>query len=236
MRDERTPVWLHCCWSESTRRSCFPCSSLPAAALHRQDASDDNHQPVHSRTLRLCSPLKTKTHTPVWSVTVTCLLPLPPPALWWLWRPKGRRRRNTLCSRKWKFSEPVTPCWACWCGESIIRWVCALLNVSNLCLHRFECKYVCWSAVCEWIMRRLMTWAKCLYLSCCSQTTLKPAPRSKSTTTSSTSTVLYSTLPDCNLHPTASCDLHRFVLLWWFICQPMLIRNCRRPSWEQQCH
>lgn len=58
-----------------------------------------------------------------------------------------------------------------------------------------------------------MTWARCLYLSCCFQTTSKPAPRSKWTTTSSTSTVLLSAfiLPPvictdfCGSHDWSAC-------------------------------
>lgn len=69
----------------------------------------------------------TLTHECHWCEWVRCLLPTPPPTIWAPWRQRGRRRRNTLCSRKWRFSEPVTPCWASWCGESITRWVCVLL-------------------------------------------------------------------------------------------------------------
>ncbi|XP_033995182.1 phosphatidylinositol 5-phosphate 4-kinase type-2 gamma-like isoform X2 [Trematomus bernacchii] len=59
----------------------------------------------------------------------------------------------------------------------------------------------------------------CLYLSCCSQTTSKPAPRSKSATTSSTSTVL---------HPNLSVSLENLPGQFKFkdYC-PQVFRNLR---------
>lgn len=39
------------------------------------------------------------------------------------WSTKGKPRKSTSFSRKWRFSEPVTPCWACSCGESVTRYV-----------------------------------------------------------------------------------------------------------------
>lgn len=74
------------------------------------------------------------------------------------------------------------------------------------------------------IMRRLMTWARCLYLWCCFQTTSNPAPRSKWTTTSSTSTVLLWR----NLQA-ASCDLHRSLLLLWFFLPACAYQKLQTP-------
>lgn len=112
-------------WCSCTCRT--HCCTNCAALLYILRWSDDIWEPDRDRTALLQT------------LNQRCLLPLPPPALWPLWRPKERRRRSTLCSRKWRFSGPVSRCWACWCGESITRWVSAPLNVSqrhdgNMCV------------------------------------------------------------------------------------------------------
>lgn len=55
-----------------------------------------------------------------WLPSVTLgLSPVP----WWSWRPRPKRKRSTLFSRRWKCFELATPSWASSCGASITRWV-----------------------------------------------------------------------------------------------------------------
>ena len=101
-------------------------------------------------------------------------------------------------------------------GQSLGRYVRCFMALS-LSLSLLACVRMPSLTVRSLIMRRLMTWARCLYLWCCFQTTSNPAPRSKWTTTSSTSTVL----PWRNLHA-ASCFL-------WFLLPACAYQKLQGP-------